>query len=106
MGSAQEERELMDPLKVAADVVELLMENDRVRVIRGYLRPGEKAAIHSHPDHVVYVLKGGRVEMAYPTGKADTMELVQGKAIFMEAQSHEVMNIDDTDVELIIVELK
>jgi quercetin dioxygenase-like cupin family protein len=47
----------MDPMKVASNVTGLLMENDRVRVLRAKWKAGEKAARHSHPDHVMYVVK-------------------------------------------------
>lgn len=106
MRSAQEEREASDPVRVASKVVGMLIENDRVRVLGSTLRPGEKAAMHSHPDHVVYVVKGGRIKLTYPSGKEETMEMEQGKALLMEAQSHEVTNVGDTDVELVVVELK
>jgi quercetin dioxygenase-like cupin family protein len=106
MKSAQEEQGAQDPLRVASNVYGLVMENDRVRVLRVSFRPGDKAAMHYHPDHVVYVVKGGKAQLASPSGKTDTLDLETGKAIFLEAQSHETTNVGDTDLELVVVELK
>jgi quercetin dioxygenase-like cupin family protein len=68
-------------------------------------KPNDKAPMHSHPDHVVYVLKGGKLKIA-TSGKTDVFELKAGQAIFFKAQSHEVENTGKTDVDLIVVELK
>jgi quercetin dioxygenase-like cupin family protein len=106
MTSTQKKHEEMDPMKVASNVTGLLIENDRVRVLRAKWKVGEKAAMHSHPDHVMYVVKGGRIKLTQPSGKADTMDLETGKAIFMKAQTHEVTNVGKTDVEMIVTELK
>jgi quercetin dioxygenase-like cupin family protein len=106
MRSTQEEREENDPVRAASGMVGLLVENDRVRVLGSTLKPGDKAAMHSHPDYVVYVLKGGMLRMTSPSGEETTMEFEQGKALLMEAQTHEVTNVGDTEVELVVIELK
>jgi len=62
--------------------------------------------MHSHPDHVMYVIKGGYVQLIYPDGKVDSIEMVNGTAMFMKAQSHEVRNTGETEVEFVLVELK
>jgi len=92
-------------LKVAKNVYKFNMENDRVRVLEVLFRPGDKAAMHYHPDHVVYVLKGGKIKMT-SSGKTDLLELKTGQAIFLKAQSHEAENTGKTDLDLIVVELK
>jgi quercetin dioxygenase-like cupin family protein len=81
------------------------MENDRVRVVGTLFKPNDKAPMHSHPDHLVYVLKGGRLKIV-TSGKTDVFDLQAGQAIFFRAQSHEVENTGKTDVDLLVVELK
>ena len=83
----------------------VIMENDRVRVLDTMFKPNDKAAIHSHPDHVVYVLKGGKLKLT-SSGKTDVLDLKAGQAMFLKAQSHEAENIGKTDVDLLVVELK
>ncbi len=92
-------------MQAASNVYKFIMENDRVRVLNVYFKPGEKAALHHHPDHVVYVLKGGKAKIT-SEGKADVLDLKIGQAIFLKEQDHEAENTGKTDLELLVVELK
>jgi quercetin dioxygenase-like cupin family protein len=103
MRSAQE---AMDAMQVASNVYERLMENDRVRMLKVTFKPGDKAAMHHHPDHAVYVVKGGKLHFTYPTGNPESMEVESGKAIFLDAQTHEATNVGDTEIELVVIEIK
>jgi beta-alanine degradation protein BauB len=94
-----------DPLDVASNVYKLKMENDRVRVFDVTFKTGDKAVMHQHPDHVVYVLEGGKMKLT-SEGKIDILELKGGDAIFLNAQSHEAENIGQSTLELLVVELK
>jgi quercetin dioxygenase-like cupin family protein len=94
-----------DPLKVAKNVYKLVLENDRVRVLDLFLKPGDKAAMHYHPDHVIYVLNGGKAKLT-SSGKTDVMDMKSGQGIFLKAQSHDAENTGKTDLHLLVVELK
>jgi quercetin dioxygenase-like cupin family protein len=94
-----------DPLKVAKNVYKFIMENDRVRVLEASFKPGDKAIMHEHPDHVVYVLNDGKINLK-SSGKTDALDLKKGQAIFIKAQSHEAENTGKTDLHLLVVELK
>lgn len=95
----------IDPLLIASDVSKLIMENDRVRVFKATFKPKEKAEMHHHPDHVVYVLKEGKMKIT-SEGKSNLLDLKENQAMFLKAQDHEAENIGDTTVEMLIVELK
>ena len=94
-----------DPMKVAKNVYKFIMENDRVRVLEASFRPGDKAIMHDHPDHVVYVLNDGKINIK-SSGKTDVLDLKKGQAMFLKAQSHEAENTGKTDLHLLVVELK
>ena len=96
---------MLNPLEVAANVYKFKMENDRVRVLNVTFKPGDKAVMHHHPDHVVYVLEGGKMKLT-SQGKTDIFDLKTGDAIFLNAQSHEAENIGQTTLDLLVVELK
>lgn len=83
----------------------MILENDRVRVVDTLFKPDDKTPMHSHPDHVVYVLKGGKLKIT-TSGKTNMFDLKTGQATFFKAQSHEVENTGKTDVDLRVVELK
>jgi quercetin dioxygenase-like cupin family protein len=92
-------------MKVANNVYKFIMENDRVRVLEASFKPGDKAVMHNHPDHVVYVLNGGKIKLT-SSGKTDLMDMKSGQTIFLKAQSHEAENTGKTDLHLLVVELK
>jgi quercetin dioxygenase-like cupin family protein len=95
----------MDPMKTAANVYKQIMENDRVRVLEVIFKPGDVAKMHHHPDHVVYVLKGGKLKMI-SMGKASELDLSVGQAVFLNEQDHQAENIGKTIIDLLVVELK
>ena len=94
-----------DPMKVAKNVYKFIMENDRVRVLEASFKLGDKAIMHDHPDHLVYVLSDGKINLK-SSGKTDVLDLKKGQAIFIKTQSHEAENIGKTDLHLLVVELK
>ncbi len=96
---------LKDPMKIASNVYKLVMENDRVRVLNVIFKPGDKALMHHHPDHVVYVLKGGKIKLN-SEGKSDVLDMKTNQAVFLKAQDHEAENIGDSTLDLLVVELK
>ncbi len=95
----------LDPLKVANNVYGLIMENEKVRVLKATFKPKDKTVMHCHPDHVVYVLKGGKIKISSKE-KSDEMDLKENQAIFLRSQHHEAENIGDTTIDLLVVELK
>ncbi len=95
-----------DPLQVAGNVYKLVMENDRVRVMKATFQPGAKAVMHEHPDHVIYMLQGGKAKLTNAEGKTDVLDLKTGDAVFLKAQAHEAQNIGQAPRDILVVELK
>ena len=96
----------MDALQTAPDVYSLIMENERVRVLSVKFKPGQKAKMHSHPDHVIYVLKDGKIKITTPDGKSNDVSLKAGQAIWMAAGQHAAENLGNTEASNLVVELK
>jgi quercetin dioxygenase-like cupin family protein len=101
-----EQAQEMDAMQAASNVYTRIMENDQVRVLKVVFKPGDKAAMHHHPDHVVYVVKGGKLNLTSPSGERQSLDLGAGQAVFLDAQSHEATNVGNTEAELIVVEIK
>ncbi len=96
-----------DPLSIATpEMYKLIFENDRVRVMEVNFKVGEKIAMHSHPDHFVYVAQGGKMKLSHPDGTSADVELITGGVVWINAESHAAENIGETDVKLIVSELK
>jgi quercetin dioxygenase-like cupin family protein len=95
-----------DPAIVAKDVYKLVLENDRVRVFDVKFAPGQRAAMHSHPDHVVYVLDDATLRLTGPDGKSQDVSIKAGQALFLPAGPHAAENIGKTPAHNLVVELK
>ena len=96
-----------DPLKVAPNVSKkVLLENDQVRVLYVEYKPGETAPWHSHPNHVVYALTDGKLEITDKDKPANVIKLKAGEAVFMPAVTHMVKNIGSTTLKIVVTEMK
>jgi beta-alanine degradation protein BauB len=106
MASEMKQTAWGDPAMVAGDVYKLVMENERVRVFDVQFKPGQKAEMHGHPDHVIYVLSDYTVNLMLPDGSSQKVPLEAGQAIFMGAGPHAAVNIGQTKGHALVVELK
>ncbi len=96
-----------DVLKVENSGYNLLMENEKVRVMEMRLEPGQKSPMHNHPsDHVVYVFKDAKLKLSFPDGKSAEFELKAGQVLWIEAGPHETENIGATEGHNLVTELK
>jgi|SRR5580704_15410330 beta-alanine degradation protein BauB len=93
-----------DALTFGLKSQQLMAENDRVRVIRFAPSPGDKTPMHSHPEYVVYVVKGGKMKYTLPDGTSTVSELKAGQVFIKPPVVHADEALDA--VETIIVELK
>lgn len=95
-----------DPAKVAAENYSVALDNEFVRVLNVTIKPGAKVATHSHPDHLVYVINGGKVKFTFPDGKTKDVEQKAGEAIFIKSETHQGENTGSSELKLVVFELK
>lgn len=93
-----------DCVKVAPDNFKVLLENDEVRVLEYTAKKGEKVAMHSHPDHVIYALMSGKAVFSLPDGTTQDIVTEAGQAIFVPATTHATQHFEEAHV--LMVELK
>jgi quercetin dioxygenase-like cupin family protein len=95
----------LDPLMSASNVYEFINESNRMRILKVTFKPGDTAKMHHHPEHMAYVLKGGKLRLT-SEGKTQDLDLKEGSAVFLEEQNHEATNMGNTVIDLLVVELK
>lgn len=95
-----------DPLEVGPDVYTKNFENERVRVLTATFLPGQRIAMHSHPDHLAYILDGGTLTLTHPDGQSQTIAGKAGQVIWIPAESHATVNTGLTMVRVLVIELK
>lgn len=95
-----------DATQVAPKAYKVLFENDRVRVLDYHAKPGEKAAMHSHPALVSYVMTAGTVKFSSPDGKSEERKVKAGEVMWRDAETHATQNVGKAPAHVVIVELK
>ena len=94
-----------DPLKVDPEHYKVLLENERVRVLEFRGSPGNETPMHSHPGYVTYNLDGGKTTF---NSKGKTVEVVSqaGEVRWHDAETHSGKNTGETELRVLIVEIK
>ena len=95
-----------DPVKVAPKQYSVLLENDRVRVLKGCLKPGEKLPMHSHPARVIYELADHQSRFTFPDAPPVESRSTAGEVKWGNPVTHSEENIGTTEGCALIVELK
>jgi quercetin dioxygenase-like cupin family protein len=82
----------------------VLVDNEKVRIIRAVFKKGDKIPMHSHPDIIVYVVKGGKVKFTNADGKIIDSDNKVGEVFYRPAVSHSHEHLQGS--EAIVIELK
>ena len=93
-----------DAMQYGLKHLQVVAEDQKVRVLRYAPHEGDKTPIHSHPEAVVYVVKGGRVKYTMPDGSTKISELKTGQVLIRPPVTHTDEALDD--VEAILIEIK
>ena len=94
----------VDFLEAAPKQTKVLLENDKVRVIEVKFKKGDKVPMHSHPEIVVYVIKGGKTRFTDESGKTTETGSKDGSATYRAATTHSHEHL--TDAHAIVIEMK
>lgn len=94
------------PTQTDPDKYTVVMENERVRVLRYHDAPGQKTGQHHHPDSMLYALSSFKRRLTFPDGTSREREFKAGDVMWVPAQTHIGENIGNTDTEVLLVEPK
>lgn len=96
-----------DAVTIAPHLHTIIFEDDKMRVLKVSVKPGDKAEMHWHPRNINYVLSSGTLRFERPDGTSSDVTLTEGQVTSAPNESsHVVENIGDCIVETIQVELK
>src|SRR5437879_2173711 len=73
-----------DPVAVDPQHDKIEYEDAKVRVIRFTLAPGEKSAMHDHPEMIIVNLTNARARMISPDGEVQELDLHAGDTLHRE----------------------
>jgi hypothetical protein len=96
----------LDPVRLDPQHHIVLLENDRVRVIRTILEPHLQAPMHEHPHYVVVYLTELHTNMAMSDGRNIDNVRRPGEIAWRDALKHVTENLGDRTATEIQIELK
>ena len=93
----------MEPLTVGAKFSKKLRDTLGVKMYEFTVKPGESWALHTHPDHTVYVLQGGKMALfVQAAGRQDTLTFPTGMALISGPLTDSGRNIGNTTMKLLV----
>jgi quercetin dioxygenase-like cupin family protein len=95
----------MDPLKVEAAFLKLHKDTLGIKLYEVTLNPGDSVGMHTHPDHIVYVVQGGTLRLYSGDGKFQESAMPTGAAVVVPYLSHYGKNIGNTIIKLIVADI-
>ena len=96
----------LDPTTTNPTLYRVVFENERVRVLEYRDHPGDRTAMHGHPDMVIIPLSTFRRRLTLEDGRTVEVEKRAHDAGWVPATAHAGENIGDTDSHSLFVELK
>ena len=98
---------LILPEEVSPDVYKVLLENEEVKVTEVTFEPGQGDEMHQHGVMSIYGITGGKLQNTSPDGTVREMEVADGFVGHRNTvTTHQMKNIGDTTVKVILVEHK
>jgi len=95
-----------DAVTVAPNIHKVIFENDRIRMLKARISPGQKANMHWHPENTSYILTAGRLRFTKPDKSTTEVSVTSEQVISSKEGPHAVENIGDSTIEVIQVEMK
>lgn len=85
----------------------VLFDNESVLVVENRFKPGAETPLHSHTGpRVTHFLDGGVVELTPENGEPKRKEVPTGRTVWRTPVTHVVKNVGDTDIRILVMELK
>jgi quercetin dioxygenase-like cupin family protein len=95
-----------DADKMGPHVYKVLADSLGIKIYKVTFKPGDEVKMHAHPDHAVYALEGGTLEITMKDGKKENFSITPGMAAVFAEESHSAKNIGTTSVVAIVVEVR
>jgi len=88
---------------------QLLADNQKVKMVRWSLQPGERSPVHTHSlDHIYVVIRGSRIRDFVSRDGTHDDDQETGRAAYSpaKAKTHSFQNVGATPYEMVSIELK
>lgn len=84
----------------------LLLDNDKVKVVENIRHPGYLAKMHTHKAYIAYFFDSCKIKITTPDGKTQEKDIPAGKLVWSNGITHEVEVLGNTDLHTLHIEFK
>lgn len=96
----------MDPLTSAGQLAKKMGDTLGVKMYEFTVKPGQSWRLHTHPDHTVYMLQGGKMALYMrDAGRQDTLTLPTGMALISGPLTDSGKNIGNTTLRMLVTDI-
>jgi hypothetical protein len=96
----------MDPLLVGPQFSKKLQDTLNIKMYEFTVKPGESWALHTHPDHTVFVLQGGKMALFIKAkGMVDTLTFPTGMSLISGPLTDSGRNIGNTTIKMLVQDI-
>lgn len=95
----------MEPLTVGAQFSKKLGDTLNIKMYEFTVKQGDSAALHTPPDHTVYVLRGGKLAVTFQGVGRQILDLKTGTGFISGSLSDAGKNIGNTTVKLLVTDI-
>ncbi|MCE2468933.1 MAG: hypothetical protein J4F32_00135 [Dehalococcoidia bacterium] len=95
----------VDPTEISVDYYKVLAWQQARRMLEWRLPAGKSDRRHSHPNALVYFVKGAKLQFSYDDGEMAEEEYADGAVAAWGDVTHKVRNVGETDLHAIVFEL-
>jgi hypothetical protein len=96
----------MDPMTTGGDMIKKMSDTLGVKMYEFTVKPGQSWGVHTHPDHTVYVLQGGKMALYMgQAGKQDTLTFPTGMALVSAPLTDSGKNIGNTTIKMLVTDI-
>ena len=92
---------------VSPDIYEIVHEDELIKVYTATFPAGSSDNVHEHGMNTAYVITGGKVEITGSDGSVNVRNIPDGAVLHSDKMvSHQVKNIGETDIKVLLAEYK
>jgi hypothetical protein len=96
----------MDPITTGGQMIKKMGDTLGVKMYEFTVKPGQSWGLHTHPDHTVYVLQGGKMALFMrEAGKQDTLTFPTGMSLVSGPLTDSGKNIGNTTIKMIVTDI-
>jgi hypothetical protein len=87
-------------------IANVLLDNDKVKVVENIRHPGAFAPMHSHKAYIAYFFSPCKLHFKFPDGKTAEKDIPAGKLVWSNGTTHEVTVMGNKDLHTLHIEFK